>query len=224
MRMWGMSLIELLVVVAIVAVLAGLLMPAIGNSRTSAMRLRCLGNMRGLESAHVAYMADNGGRMIGTTHGRTWVTALKDYYNDQLLLRSPIDWSPHFEGGTPVGDRFRQSSYAINFWLSPDNKEGVSRLHNLPHPEATSHFIILVFEGDNAANDHVHPKLWHSPIPGQSPAKAALEVQTNAHGGRMGTSNAIGNYGFVDGHAEQLPFNRVYINSNMNSFNPGVAR
>lgn len=54
----GFSLIELLVVVSIVIVLASMLLPAIGMVRDGARRTTCLGNLRQVALAHIAYAQD----------------------------------------------------------------------------------------------------------------------------------------------------------------------
>lgn len=54
----GFSLIELLVVVAIVAVLAALLLPAIGMVRAAAQGTRCASNLRQLHMAEMLYAGD----------------------------------------------------------------------------------------------------------------------------------------------------------------------
>lgn len=58
------SLIELLVVVSIVVVLAGLLLPAVGLVREQARTLQCAGNLRGLGLAMAAYAGDCNGVLI----------------------------------------------------------------------------------------------------------------------------------------------------------------
>ncbi len=55
------TLVELLVVVAIIAVLASLLLPALQNAREQGKRAACLGNMRQIEHALLMYADDNGG-------------------------------------------------------------------------------------------------------------------------------------------------------------------
>ena len=219
----GFTLIELLVVIAIIALLIGILLPALASSRDSARRVACLANMRSLEIAHTAYALENQGRMLGTSHAGSWMDAMRAM-DPGLLLRSPTDTSPHFAGGAPVNGLYRQTSYAINDHVSPDNVHGVSSLDRVPMPHATAHFVIKVFEGDNAVRDHVHPRLWAS-IPGQARiiAKASGEVQLNAHGGELASWDARSAYGFLDGHAETRAFHDVYTSRTENSFDPAYA-
>ena len=218
----GFTLIELLVVIAVVAVLLGLLLPALSASRHAARRVVCLANMRSLEIAHASYAFDHEGAMLGTTHSGSWIDVLREI-DPALLLRSPTDTSPHFAGGTSVGGRYRRTSYSINYQLSPDNPGGVASLDAVPVPHATAHFVIAVFEGENAVRDHVHPHLWVSPVQARVPAKAALEMQLSAHAGEQGTWGAASAYGFLDGHAESRTFEEVYTSRTENSFDPAFA-
>ena len=54
----GFTLIELLVVVSIIAVLASMLLPAIGLVRTAARTARCTSGLRQMGMANVAYTTD----------------------------------------------------------------------------------------------------------------------------------------------------------------------
>lgn len=218
----GFTLVELLVVIAVVSVLMGLLAPAMHGARDAARRTACLANMRSLEQAHLVYVYEHHGELIGSAHGTSWIETLRGY-DPSLLLRSPVDTSPHFPGGTPVDGAYRQSSYSINFFLSPDNPDGTARLDLVPTPTVTAHFVITVFEGPRSVRDHVHPQLWASPIPDLVPAKAAAEVQTNAHGGAEGTWDAVSNYGYLDGHAAASTFRAVYTDRDHNRFDPDIA-
>ena len=56
----GWTLVEILVVIGIIAVLLGLLMPAMNRAREQARRVSCLANVRTLTQATMLYLHDNG--------------------------------------------------------------------------------------------------------------------------------------------------------------------
>src|SRR5258708_2892610 len=65
------SLIELLVVMAVIALLAGLLLPALSNAKEKSRRAACLSNLREVALAARLYMDDNDGGLFH--HHEGWV-------------------------------------------------------------------------------------------------------------------------------------------------------
>jgi prepilin-type N-terminal cleavage/methylation domain-containing protein len=57
----GFSLVELLVVVAVIGIIAALLLPALARGRNSAQRIQCVNNLRQLGLATQLYWDENGG-------------------------------------------------------------------------------------------------------------------------------------------------------------------
>jgi len=241
-RAYAFTLIELLVVISVIAVLMAILMPVLHTSRLSALRMKCVSNMRNMELAHWMYMTDWDGYLVnvGLAHGGAhadeqvaWINTLQSYYKDKLLYRSPVDKSPHWpveEGGQgipvpPTTDQFRRTSYGINNYLSglaPDKR--YRQLSDVARPSGTVHFLIMAFEGPFAGADHPHVETWLVPgQPDSPPVKAAGQIQTNAHGGETKSWDARSNYGFLDGHAEAKIFQDVYTNWQRNCFDPEVA-
>jgi prepilin-type N-terminal cleavage/methylation domain-containing protein len=71
MRKRGFTIIELLVVVSIIALLIGILLPAIGRAKDAALVTQSLSNLRNLGTAHATYASEY--------NGRQWTAAADDF-------------------------------------------------------------------------------------------------------------------------------------------------
>lgn len=63
-RLNGFTLLELLVVIAVIGILAALLLPALSRAKMRAQTLACLGNLRQLQSAWQMYGGDNNDAVV----------------------------------------------------------------------------------------------------------------------------------------------------------------
>jgi prepilin-type N-terminal cleavage/methylation domain-containing protein/prepilin-type processing-associated H-X9-DG protein len=63
------TLIELLVAIGIIAILAAMLMPALGKAREKAWQAECVNNLKQLTTAFMIYMSDNKGFFPKYTDG-----------------------------------------------------------------------------------------------------------------------------------------------------------
>ncbi|MEM1026769.1 MAG: prepilin-type N-terminal cleavage/methylation domain-containing protein [Planctomycetota bacterium] len=93
------TLIELLVVISIIALLIGLLLPALGAARGAARDLRCMTQLKQLNTALYAFMADNNGLAptnrtdasgsvpLSVAPLQIWPAQLAEYFgeNEELL-------------------------------------------------------------------------------------------------------------------------------------------
>ncbi|MBI4579646.1 MAG: prepilin-type N-terminal cleavage/methylation domain-containing protein [Planctomycetes bacterium] len=256
MRRRGFTLIEVLVVAAIIALLLSILLPSLANARKAARRTMCLTNLKSLEEAHWLYLTSSNGWLIraGLNHGIqndnlkvAWISTLQRSYKNRLVVRSPVDDSPHWlvsEGGQGVpvpnkkGYPYRRTSYGINNFLDVETVPDLTGRHvtwpkieKVRNPSGIVHFVFMVERCDPAnayysptdclaASDHPHVEDWAEVS--DRPRKAATQLEIQAHGGPKWSSKSITNYGFLDGHADTLRFEQVYKDLERNQFDPGL--
>jgi prepilin-type N-terminal cleavage/methylation domain-containing protein len=113
----GFSLIELMVVIGIIAVLIGIILPAISSARAQASSIKCLSNIHELGIALRLYSADN-----KDSYPINISSPSPKYWNDSDRLGhylplpntamnpSSVFWCPVDDGA--------QQSYSMNVWAS----------------------------------------------------------------------------------------------------------
>lgn len=252
MRRRGFTLVELLVVVAVVALLISLLLPSLALARHAARSTMCAANIRSLCIAQLAYANDRNGQLVmfGLSHGGSgaqaklsWTVELQNYSDSPLDIKSPLDASPHWprgRGGTgqhapnTSPPRFRVSSYGLNEYVTPKppfdpanpNPKKHDKIHLIRNPVATAQWVMMAYQGNFSASDHVHASGWwdQDAGPDASAALASVQVQIDAVGPKGGTPQARANYGFLDAHAGPEAFGNMYRTPTDNRFDPRFAR
>ncbi len=136
----GFSLIELLVVVAIVAIFLALLLPALNQAKSKGKTIACLGQLKQFSAAAQMYSGDNNGFLVlnpttAETNGwgggnmqdatqATNTTMLRQgklfpYLGRIELFHCPADTALTATGGA------RARSYAMNSWIGSRTMESV---------------------------------------------------------------------------------------------------
>lgn len=132
----GFTLIEMLAVIAIIAVLAAILIPVLGAARNSVHKSKCANNQRQLAMGALAYAYENNGRLPATDRSVTpnvrWMFQVGPYVGSGGDPSTP-NAGPLTQTFQCPRDRarvaaFADESYLSNGWLA------VSYLHMLPFP------------------------------------------------------------------------------------------
>src|SRR5579864_1258483 len=109
----GFTLVEMLVVMAIIAILMALLLPSISQAKARANQTSCLNNMRQLTLAATLYAGDHDDEFPARrTPTNAWPHKLKPYYSNWKIIACPSD---HFGVvGLFADDINPKRSYLIN--------------------------------------------------------------------------------------------------------------
>lgn len=170
------TLVEVLVVLAVVALLASLLLPSLGRSLEAGNQAKCVANLRSLGSAAQLYVADNDGA-LPTSAGMTdtpsfgwsgdwWMKQISPYLDESMRWRDNmgvgVSKTPFAcPSGTPKGKwhgHYGMNSIAVPFARPRDPKKRLvsvaSHSETLLFADALTVYINeeFVVRGESAAH------------------------------------------------------------------------
>jgi prepilin-type N-terminal cleavage/methylation domain-containing protein/prepilin-type processing-associated H-X9-DG protein len=206
------SLVELLVVVGIIAVLIGLLMPAITAARESAKTVACLSNLRQLAVATHAYADSNKGLFPIAYHFRTspefvsyaWDFTTTRTSGGDVVVEAGLLWDgkgsgkvqqcPSFDGASnTVGDPFTGYNYNTSY-IGHGASESIVKPAKVTDVRRSSRCALFGDGGFGSGANKFMRAPWANPGDASFTARHS-GTQAYRHRGR---TNAV----FVDGHGE----------------------
>jgi prepilin-type processing-associated H-X9-DG protein len=203
-------LIEILIVLAIIAILAGILLPVFARAREGARTASCASNLKQMGMAFIQYTADNNQRFPGAgdyldwSGGGHWVAgadsglnaAMVDAVTGELtgktaLVEQGSLW-PYVKSGAvyicpsnPTGEE-KRLSYSMNCAVAFMSNARIR----------TPSEIVLLVDEDNANSG-----FFHAVDPDEADTVGtSTDALTQVH-------NGGGNLLFADGHVKFYPFN-----------------
>ena len=109
------TLVEMLVVIAVIALIAALLLPALSKARQSGRRTACASNLRQLSVALSIYTGENEGDFPTIHQTNRWPSQLYRGYENFDVLLCPADQSPPARYGGVTPDEAPRS-YVMNLF------------------------------------------------------------------------------------------------------------
>jgi len=144
------TLVELLVVIVIIGLLAGLAIPVLGKARDSGDRSKCISNMRQISSLYLTMVSAQDGVLVAASGSTsTWYEALENNGYINKTGDTQKDMENYKKLSCPralavLGNKYdvTRATYGLNTYIA--DPDGATRMAQVTKPSAT----LLIGDGD----------------------------------------------------------------------------
>lgn len=154
----GFTLVESLVVLAVIGVIASILIPVVGRVRESANQASCLSNLRQLSSLYLLYTNDHNGYLLnaseGVQGGTYWQFELQEFMEADMRERqmdgfhcaSCLAQNPGLDDGRDI----LRSTYGLNNFIGRENDSdwAIDMIQQAVNPSKTILFADPAMESE----------------------------------------------------------------------------
>lgn len=217
------TLIEILIVVAIMAILAAILFPVFSRARENARRASCQSNLRQIGLGMLQYTQDYDERLPRNDSGSdlgTWVDVLQPYLKSEQIFLCPSDSTPYQMSA--AGGSGRRTSYALNQIYSDNPSENLFEANDVGAAPTSLAAIEDVSGTIGVGDSQSYYQVYLSASTATIAVALGANPPTFGNGARsgqfVGRHFGGGNFLFLDGHVKFQRLEKLVVLNSAGKF------